>query len=84
MVLFLHCRVRKSLRRFRMISKEIEIEDLVREIPESVILLKERGIRCLRCGEPIWSTLEEAAKGKGFSDKQIENVVFEINNLKGN
>jgi methionine synthase II (cobalamin-independent) len=63
------------------ITKEMEIEDLVNSIPKSVSYLMEQGIRCLRCGEPIWGTLEEAAKEKGFNEEQIEKFVVELNNL---
>ncbi len=63
------------------VTKDIEIEDLVREIPKSVAYLMENGIRCLRCGEPIWGTLEEAAKEKGFDDEQIEKFIMELNRL---
>ncbi|MCP5064872.1 MAG: DUF1858 domain-containing protein [Ignavibacteriae bacterium] len=64
------------------ITKETEIEDLVKLIPNSVVYLMEKGIRCLRCGEPIWGTLESAAKEKGFSDKDIVNFVEDLNSLK--
>lgn len=64
------------------INKEIEIEDLVKVIPNSVVYLMEKGIRCLRCGEPIWGSLESAAKEKGFNDKEISKFVEELNNLK--
>jgi len=64
------------------ITKETEIEDLVKLIPNSVVYLMEKGIRCLRCGEPIWGTLESAAKEKGFSDKQIVVFVNDLNKLK--
>ncbi len=64
------------------ITKETEIEDLVKLIPNSVVYLMEKGIRCLRCGEPIWGTLESAAKEKGFSDKDIVNFVKDLNSLK--
>lgn len=63
------------------ITKDTEIEDLVNLIPDSVVYLMEKGIRCLRCGEPIWGSLYSAAKEKGFDDKQIEVFVNEINNL---
>lgn len=63
------------------ITKETEIEDLVKIIPNSVIYLMEQGIRCLRCGEPIWGSLESAAKEKGFSDAEITKFVLEINDL---
>ncbi|GEM_PF-5336042 len=36
------------------------------------------------CGEPIWGTLEEAAKEKGFSDEEIEGFVRDINELEKN
>ncbi len=63
------------------ITKEIEIEDLVAIIPKSVVYLREKGIRCLRCGEPIWGSLENAAKDKGFSEEEITNFVTELNAL---
>ena len=63
------------------ITKEIEIEDLVKIIPNSVVYLMEKGIRCLRCGEPIWGSLESAAKEKGFNDLEISKFVHDLNKL---
>ena len=63
------------------ITKEIEIEDLVEELPEAVSYLREEGIRCLRCGEPIWGSLESAAKEKGFTDEKIEKFVKDLNEM---
>ena len=65
-----------------MIKKTITIEDLVEDYPFSVQFLAEKGIRCIKCGEPIWGTLEEACKEKGFSDAQIDSVVKELNELQ--
>lgn len=65
-----------------MIIKEIEIEELVRNHPFSVKFLMEKGIRCIACGEPVWGTLEEAAKEKGFSNDQIERLVSELNSMR--
>ncbi len=61
------------------ISKDIEIEDLVRILPESVSYLRENGIRCLRCGEPIWGTLEEAVLQKGFTDSDLNKFIDDLN-----
>lgn len=61
------------------ITKEILIEDLVQILPESVSYLMKNGIKCMACGEPIWGTLEEAAREKGFSDADIEKFVMELN-----
>lgn len=65
----------------KQIVKEIEIEDLVKLIPESVTYLMNNGIRCLRCGEPIWGTLEEASIEKGFKEKDILKFVDDLNSL---
>ena len=50
-------------------------------IPGSVRYLMEHGIKCIACGEPIWGTLEEAAKEKGFNDEDIKEFVSDLNNL---
>jgi hypothetical protein len=61
------------------LTKDIYIEDLIKEVPDSVTYLMEKGIRCLRCGEPIWGTLEEAALEKGFGQRDIEIFVKDLN-----
>ncbi len=64
-----------------MIDRNITIEDLVDDYPSAVGYLSEKGIRCIKCGEPIWGTLKEACIEKGFDDKQIEIFVKELNEL---
>lgn len=64
-----------------MITKEIEIEELVNTYPFSVRYLMEQGIRCIACGEPIWGSLEEAAKEKNFDEAQIQHFVDELNRM---
>ena len=66
------------------ITKEIPIEELVNNYPFSVKFLMEKGIRCIMCGEPIWGTLEEAAKEKDFSDEEINAFVKEMKALARN
>ena len=65
------------------ITKDIYIEDLVNHYTFSVRYLSGKGIKCIACGEPIWGTLEEAAKEKGFGDEDIEGVVAELKELAG-
>lgn len=60
------------------ITKNILIEDLVENYPISIDYLSKQGIRCIRCGEPIWGTLEDAAREKGFTTEEIENFVEEL------
>ncbi len=65
----------------KVITKETEIEDLVNILPDSVVYLREKGIRCLRCGEPIWGSLEKASKEKGFNDDDINQFVKDLNEM---
>lgn len=64
-----------------IINKHITVEDLITRYPDSVHFLMKNGIRCLICGEPIWGTLEEAAKEKGFSDEEIQLFVAELKKM---
>lgn len=50
------------------LTLDIEIEDLVREYPRAAGFLTKKGVRCIRCGEPIWGTL-----GELFEADQIED-----------
>jgi hypothetical protein len=60
------------------IDENMTIEELVELNPLSVRFLMEKGIRCLRCGEPIWGTLKEAAIEKGYSENSIPGLVEEL------
>lgn len=63
------------------ITKETTIEDIVHYSSKAVSYLRDKGIKCIACGEPIWGTLEEAAKEKGFNDAEIDNFISELNHL---
>jgi len=67
----------------KKITKDILIEDLVTQIPESVNYLREKGIVCIICGEPVWGTLSELAIRKGSSDSEVEEMVKVLNQLTG-
>ena len=64
------------------LTKDITIEDLVNQKVESVRYLADKGIKCIACGEPIWGTLEQAAREKGFSDEEIAVFVRDLNQLE--
>jgi hypothetical protein len=59
------------------VTLETQIEDLVRKFPEVVGFLTRKGIRCIRCGEPLWCTLGELLEEEGIS--QPQSVVDEMN-----
>jgi len=64
-----------------MIRKTTTIEEIIEQVPGAISYLMEQNIRCIRCGEPIWGTLEEAAREKGYQDMQIEIFVDGLNKL---
>ncbi len=67
-----------------MITKDTTFEDLLEEIPSSFGYLMDKGIKCFACGEPIWGTLGDVSKQKGFTDEQIDGFVRDLNNLIDN
>lgn len=60
------------------ISGDEPVEELVKAYPEAVGFLAERGVVCIRCGEPYWGTLRELMEAKGMHD-QIELIVADLN-----
>jgi len=59
------------------INADLHVEDLVDEYPGAVGFLAERGVVCIRCGEPYWGTLRELAAAKGLGDR-IDEIVQEL------
>ena len=53
------------------ITPDIQIEELVETYPEAVRFLTKRGIRCIRCGEPIWGTLKELLLEDGVENPSL-------------
>lgn len=66
------------------IEKDLLIEDLVEDYPFAEEYLRIKGIKCIRCGEPIWGTIEDACKEKGFSNAEIDQFIVEMNELNKN
>lgn len=59
------------------VTLETEVEDLARAFPKAVGFLTKKGVRCIRCGEPVWGTL-----GKLLEEEDIVNpqaLVDELN-----
>lgn len=63
------------------ITKDISIEDLVNHKVDAVRYLADKGIKCIACGEPIWGSLAQAAREKGFSDEEIAVFVQDLKAL---
>ena len=61
----------------QIISLETQIEDITTAYPEAVGFLIRRGVRCIRCGEPVWGNLGELLEEAGIEDP--EALVVELN-----
>jgi hypothetical protein len=64
------------------INADVHVEDLVDEYPRAVGFLAERGVVCIRCGEPYWGTLRELAATKGLGDR-IDEIVQDLQHYLG-
>jgi len=64
-----------------MITRDMKIEQLVELKPDAVGYLFHKKIRCIRCGEPVWDTIEEAARQKDYSEAEIDELLDELNRL---
>lgn len=64
-----------------MITRDITIEMLVEKYPETLNYLSRNNIRCIRCGEAIWGTLEQAVFEKGFSEAELLVFIDDLNEI---
>ena len=54
------------------ITADINIEELIEVHPQAAGFLADRGLVCIRCGEPYWGTMRELASTKGLGDRVDE------------
>jgi len=64
-----------------IITRDMKIEQLVELKPDAVGYLFHKNIRCIRCGEPVWDTIEDAARKKDYSEAEIDQLLDELNRL---
>ena len=48
-----------------MFTKETTVEEVLEKHPELVGVFMDLNVRCVVCGEPLWGTIEEAARTYG-------------------
>lgn len=52
------------------VTLDMDIEELAAAFPEAVGFLTRNGVRCIRCGEPVWGNLGELLKEEGIENPQ--------------
>ncbi len=67
------------------ITKDMLIADILAENPEKAQILAETlmgfGIHCVGCGAASFETLEQGVLGHGFSEKDLNKLVKELNEI---
>ena len=58
--------------------KDIWIEELLEEFPQSQDFLEKRDIVCVKCGAPVWGTLYENVAKKFVTENEIKTVINEL------
>ena len=62
------------------ITKTINLGELSNTYPELVeVLVNDYGLHCVGCMAAAWETLEEGARAHGFSAKEIDKIVKDLN-----
>jgi len=52
------------------------VEDVVLQFSTASSFLRQRGIVCVQCGEPVWGTLGEVIEAK---DQDVDQVMTALN-----
>lgn len=63
------------------ITKEMSIEEIINKIPNAAEVMFSKGLHCVGCHVAASESLEQGAKAHGLTDKQIANMVKEINKI---
>jgi len=63
------------------ISKETTLGEIVAKHPRTAEVMLRFGLHCVGCHVATWETLEQGAKSHGLSDKQVNEMVEEINKV---
>src|SRR3989344_6951913 len=69
------------------ITRDTLISDILVKNPDKaeiiVGIMIEFGIHCIGCGAAAFETLEQGVLGHGFSEKELDKLIFELNKVIG-
>ena len=66
------------------ITKDMTLGDIISRYPKTAEIMMKRGLHCVGCHVAAFETLEQGAKAHGMSDKDIETMLKEMNDLVRN
>ncbi|MEK6862175.1 MAG: iron-sulfur cluster assembly accessory protein [Nanoarchaeota archaeon] len=61
------------------VTRDMRIGDIVNKYPEAISTLMENGIHCVGCGASGFETLEQGVLGHGYSEKQLNKLLKDVN-----
>ena len=65
------------------IKKTMSLGEIVSKYPESADILIKYGLHCIGCFVATYETLEQGAMAHGIDGKKLNNMLKELNKLKG-
>lgn len=67
------------------IDKKMIIGDIFEKYPKKankvIEIMMDSGLHCVGCGAAMFETIEQGMIAHGYSDKEIDNLVKEINKI---
>jgi hybrid cluster-associated redox disulfide protein len=63
------------------ITKGMTLGDIISKYPETMEIMMKYGLHCIGCHVAAWESLEQGAKAHGMSDKNIESMLKEMNEM---
>ena len=61
------------------ISKDMPLVDVVQNFPDAVPIMLSHGLHCVGCHVAAFETVEQGAKAHGMDDKQVEQLIKDMN-----
>lgn len=66
------------------ITKDMTLSEIITEFPETVEVMLKNGLHCVGCHVAAYETLEQGAKAHGMSDKDLEKMLEDMNDIVKN
>lgn len=62
-----------------LVTKKTSFAEIISKCPEAVPVLAEHGLHCIGCHAAAFETLEQGALMHGLNEKQLKEMIDDIN-----
>ena len=63
------------------ITEKTTLGEIVEKYPKAVEVMLKKGMHCIGCHVAFFETIEDGARAHGMSDKDIEKMLKEMNEV---